>query len=123
MRELLFQTLPYLADRPLVQKSLCWFADTADSDFIVDYVPETSSSVIVLSGDSGHGFKMFPIVGRWVNNLLNESAGTQSIKRWRWRVPKPKAQGENFGDDVSWRIGDVQELRDIEQSVSVSAKL
>lgn len=123
MRELLRQTLPYLADRPLVQKSLCWFADTADSDFIVDYVPETSSSVIVLSGDSGHGFKMFPIVGRWVNNLLNETAGTQSIKRWRWRVPKPKAQGESFDDDVSWRIGDVQELRDIQQGATVPAKL
>ncbi|KAF2830230.1 FAD dependent oxidoreductase [Ophiobolus disseminans] len=103
MRELLRQTLPYLADRPLVEKSLCWFADTADSDFIIDYVPETSSSVMLLSGDSGHGFKMFPIVGRWVDSLLKESAGTQSIKRWRWRVPKPKAKGETFDDDVSWR--------------------
>jgi sarcosine oxidase/L-pipecolate oxidase len=123
MRELLRQTLPYLADRPLVEKSLCWFADTADSDFIIDYVPETSSSVVVLSGDSGHGFKMFPVFGRWVANLLNESAGTQSIKRWRWRVPKPKANGEGFDDDVSWRIGDVQELRDIERSAPVPAKL
>jgi sarcosine oxidase/L-pipecolate oxidase len=123
MRELLHQTLPYLGNRPLVQKSLCWFADTADSDFIVDYVPRTSSSVVVLSGDSGHGFKMFPIVGRWVHKLLSESDGVQSIKRWRWRVPKPKVQGELFDDDVSWRIGDVQELRDIQPSASISAKL
>jgi sarcosine oxidase/L-pipecolate oxidase len=123
MRELLRQTLPYLADRPLVQKSLCWFADTADSDFIIDYVPQTSSSVVLLSGDSGHGFKMFPIVGRWVHSLLKESAGTQSIKRWRWRVPKPKPNGESFDDDVSWRIGDVRELRDIQESAPVPAKL
>jgi sarcosine oxidase/L-pipecolate oxidase len=123
MRELLRQTLPYLADRPLVEKSLCWFADTADSDFIIDYVPQTSSSVIVLSGDSGHGFKMFPVVGRWVHNLLKEPVGSQSIKRWRWRVPKPKAQGESFDDDVSWRIGDVQELRDIQPYAQNSAKL
>jgi sarcosine oxidase/L-pipecolate oxidase len=123
MRELLRQTLPYLAERPLVEKSLCWFADTADSDYIIDYVPQTSSSVILLSGDSGHGFKMFPIVGRWVASLLNESAGTQSIKRWRWRVSKPKAKGEGFHDDVSWRIGDVRELRDIQKVAPVSAKL
>jgi sarcosine oxidase/L-pipecolate oxidase len=123
MRELLRQTLPYLADRPLVQKSLCWFADTADSDFIIDYVPQTSSSVILLSGDSGHGFKMFPIVGRWVNSLLNESSGTQSIKRWSWRVPKPKAKGESFHDDVSWRVGEVQELRDIQRNEPITAKL
>jgi sarcosine oxidase/L-pipecolate oxidase len=123
MRELLRQTLPYLADRPLVEKSLCWFADTADSDFIIDYVPETDRSVVVLSGDSGHGFKMFPVFGRWVANLLGEEAGSQSVQRWRWRVPKPKAKGESFDDDVSWRIGDVQELRDIEKSAPVSAKL
>ena len=81
MRELLRQTLPYLADRPLVEKFICWFADTADSDFIVDYAPNTSSSVMVLSGDSGHGFKMFPIVGRWVDSLLNSKDGKQSISR------------------------------------------
>jgi sarcosine oxidase/L-pipecolate oxidase len=123
MRELLRQTLPYLADRPLVQKSLCWFADTADSDFIIDYVPQTSASVIVLSGDSGHGFKMFPIVGSWVYNLMKEAASVQSIRRWRWRVPRPRAQGESFDDDVSWRIGNVHELRDIQPSASISAKL
>jgi sarcosine oxidase/L-pipecolate oxidase len=123
MHEILRQTLPYLADRPLVEKSLCWFADTVDSDYIIDYVPETSSSVILLSGDSGHGFKMFPIAGRWVHGLLNESAGTQSIKRWRWRVPKSKAKGESFDNDVSWRIGNVQELRDIQQAALVPAKL
>jgi sarcosine oxidase/L-pipecolate oxidase len=123
MRELLRQTLPYLADRLLVEKSLCWFADTANSDYIVDYVPQTSLSVILLSGDSGHGFKMFPIVGRWVASLLNESAGTQSIKRWRWRISKPQVKGENFDDDVSWRIGDVRELRDIQEGAPVSAKL
>lgn len=121
MRELLRQTLPYLADRPLVEKFICWFADTADSDFIVDYVPETSSSVMVLSGDSGHGFKMFPIVGRWVDNLLNEADGRQSIKRWRWRVPKPKAEAES--DDVSWRIGDVSEIRDVLAEAPAKSRL
>jgi sarcosine oxidase/L-pipecolate oxidase len=123
MRELLRQTLPYLADRPFVEMSLCWFADTTDSDFIVDYVPQTSSSVIVLTGDSGHGFKMFPIVGLWVNNLLKESLGIQSIERWRWRVPRTKVQGESFDDGVSWRIGEVQELRDVQPSVSISARV
>ncbi|KAF2644015.1 FAD dependent oxidoreductase [Massarina eburnea CBS 473.64] len=117
MRELLRQTLPYLADRPLVEKSLCWFADTNDSDFIIDYVPGTSSSVILLSGDSGHGFKMFPIVGRWVNNLLNAEDGKQSISRWRWRDSTSGHTTATDGDDVSWRIGDVKELRDLDLPV------
>ena len=117
MRELLRQTLPYLADRPLVEKTLCWFADTSDSDFIIDYLPETSNTVIVLSGDSGHGFKMFPIFGSWVNNLLNAPEGRQTERRWQWRTNKQNDDSASQ-DDVSWRVGDVQELRDIAPSAA-----
>src|SRR5206468_4218413 len=123
MRELLRQTLPYLADRPLVDPFICWFADTADSDFIIDYVPSTSSSVLVLTGDSGHGFKMLPIVGQWVDRLLNSSDGKQGIARWRWRIPKLKRKGESIDDDVSWRIGNVREIRDIQEDHSSKSKL
>lgn len=122
MRELLRQTLPQLADRPLVEKSLCWFADTNDSDFIVDYVPQTSSSVILLSGDSGHGFKMFPIVGRWVHDLVNSSNKQQPISRWQWRRAAPADGNASQSDDVSWRLGDVREFRDLQDS-AVKSKL
>lgn len=111
LRELLRQTLPALADRPFVRKSLCWFADTADSDFIVDYVPGSADSVVLLSGDSGHGFKMFPIVGKWTSALLSSPNG-QSIARWRWKAPKPKTGGD-WGSAVSWRIGNTTEFADI----------
>ncbi|KAF1972245.1 FAD dependent oxidoreductase [Bimuria novae-zelandiae CBS 107.79] len=122
MKELLRQTLPHLADRPLVEKSLCWFADTDDSDFIIDYVPQTSSSVIVMTGDSGHGFKMFPIVGRWVRDLLIASGSQQPIKRWRWRDLN-LVNGETSQDaDVSWRVGEVKEFRDLSES-PMKAKL
>ncbi|KAH7028775.1 FAD dependent oxidoreductase [Microdochium trichocladiopsis] len=85
IRQLLRETIPALADRPLVNKALCWFADTEDSDFIVDYVPGTDRSVIVLSGDSGHGFKMFPIVGGWSADLLENGSKGQPIHRWQWK--------------------------------------
>ena len=122
MKELLRQTLPHLADRPLVEKSLCWFADTDDSDFIIDYVPKTSGSVMIMTGDSGHGFKMFPIVGRWVRDLLNGPDAQQPIKRWRWRNPKPVNGKTSQDADVSWRVGDVREFRDLSES-PVKAKL
>ncbi|KAJ6079388.1 hypothetical protein N7467_009141 [Penicillium canescens] len=111
MRKLLAHTLPALKDRPLVRRSLCWFADTDDSDFIIDYLPETSDSVVVLSGDSGHGFKMFPIFGSWVRDFLG--AGQQQITRWRWKQPKPADEKGNWGGDVSWRIGESKELAEI----------
>ncbi|KAI0975082.1 FAD dependent oxidoreductase [Xylaria arbuscula] len=109
-RKLLAQTIPALANRPLINKTLCWFADTADSDFIIDYVPNTANSVVLLSGDSGHGFKMFPIVGDWVKSLLEARDAKQSIARWQW---KDKSKDGNWGADVSWRIGNSEEFRDI----------
>lgn len=109
MRKLLAHTLPSLADRPLVKKSLCWFADTNDSEFIIDYVPDLSSSLMLLSGDSGHLFKMFPIAGSWVTNLLESPDNKQALARWRWKQPDPKA-GKDWGGDVSWRLGESKEL-------------
>jgi sarcosine oxidase/L-pipecolate oxidase len=114
LRELLRQTIPALSQRPFVKKSLCWFADTADSDFIIDYMPGSSGSVVLLSGDSGHGFKMFPIVGKWVAELLASSHG-QNNARWQWKSRKPN-KGADWGSDVSWRIGNTTEYRDIRHS-------
>ncbi|KAM5344400.1 hypothetical protein ACJ41O_012937 [Fusarium nematophilum] len=113
LRELLRQTLPQFADRPFVRKSLCWFADTSDSDFIIDYVPNTSSSVIMLSGDSGHGFKMFPIFGQWVRDLFEAADGTQPVACWRWKNSSKDDEGD-WGGAVSWRLGDSKEFVEIQ---------
>ncbi|CAG7558187.1 unnamed protein product [Fusarium equiseti] len=114
LRELVKQTLPQFADRPFVKKTLCWFADTVGSDFIIDYVPDTSSSVLFLSGDSGHGFKFFPIFGEWVKNLLESDKGEQPVARWRWKNPKTDEKQGDWGGAVSWRLGNSKELVDIQ---------
>ncbi|ETI21005.1 hypothetical protein G647_07348 [Cladophialophora carrionii CBS 160.54] len=123
LRQLLRETLPWLADRPFVDQRMCWFADTADSDYTVDIVPNTGDSLIVLSGDSGHGFKMMPIVGEWVVRLLED--GRQAQSRWQWRGSPEGKGGKEWGDDVSWRIGTTREIRDVidEQDRAVRARL
>ncbi|KAJ0417065.1 FAD dependent oxidoreductase [Aspergillus carlsbadensis] len=110
LRKLLAQTLPSLADRPFVKKSLCWFADTSDSDFIVDYVPNMSESLVVLSGDSGHAFKMFPVLGSFVTDLLESQQSQQPVARWRWKQPQADGGKANWGGNVSWRLGESKEL-------------
>ncbi|KAL3951731.1 hypothetical protein ACCO45_013448 [Purpureocillium lilacinum] len=112
VRTLLDHTLPWARDRPLVNPALCWIADTSGSDYTIDYVPKTGSSVIVMTGDSGHGFKMFPIAGSWVTDLL-EAGAEQPIARWRWKsAPRDGASGD-WGADVSWRLGETKEFRDV----------
>lgn len=109
IRELLRQTLPQLAERPLQDKRVCWCADAPDTEYVVDYVPDTEGLVVV-SGDSGHGFKMLPIFGRWVKELLD--AGRQDISRWKWKHVELK--GSKGDGDVSWRIGTRKDLSQIE---------
>ena len=104
IRRLLREALPQFAERPLIDAHLCWFADTADSDYISDYVPGTDSSLVVLSGDSGHGFKMLPILGDFVVDLL--TCGSQDNSKWRWKeacmVKEPNAwRGETATQELA----------------------
>lgn len=107
IRQLLKEVFPKLANRPLIDTHLCWVADTDDSDYIIDFVPGTGSSLVVLSGDSGHGFKMMPIFGEFVQTLLED--GRQSQPKWQWKDSKPQS-------GAAWRSGESQELSDTARS-------
>jgi sarcosine oxidase/L-pipecolate oxidase len=109
LRKLLQEVFPWMADRPLVDQRLCWFADTIDSDFCIDYVPDTKRSLVILTGDSGHGFKMMPTFGQWVVDLLE--AGQQTEPRWQWKDVDTRLL--DWAAAVSWRIGETRELRDL----------
>ncbi|EXF74660.1 FAD dependent oxidoreductase [Colletotrichum fioriniae PJ7] len=94
IRKLLQETLPSLADRPFIDQHICWCADTADSDYVIDAVPG-KKGLYLATGDSGHGFKMLPVVGQWIKDLVEK--GEQSIVRWKWK------EGSDAGQNVSWR--------------------
>ncbi|BFZ63536.1 AAA ATPase midasin [Saitoella coloradoensis] len=108
IRRLLREALPQFADRPFVEKKICWCADTKDSDYIIDFVPQTSG-LMVVSGDSGHGFKMLPIVGKWVWEFLVKG---KRPEWWQWKNQELEGTGE---EDISWRVGTVKDIKDVER--------
>lgn len=107
VRNLLRETLPELADRPLIRRHLCWCADSADSDFIFDFVPGTEG-LVVASGDSGHGFKLLPTIGRFIKDVVEQ--GKQPLARWQWK------EGSDASCNVSWRTGEVEDLKQFSSS-------
>ncbi|KAK3329238.1 FAD dependent oxidoreductase [Apodospora peruviana] len=106
VRKILREHLPRFADRPLVNSKICWCADTADSEYIIDFVPGRLpwKDLAVATGDSGHAFKMFPVAG--VMDLLEK--GKQDVERWKWKEGSNAATAE-----VSWREGTTRDLSEL----------
>lgn len=111
IRKILRETLPSLAERPLINQHMCWVADTRDSAYIIDNLPG-KKGVVVASGDSGTAFKMLPLAGQWIKKVIEE--GKQTESRWQWK----NVSGSN--DNVSWRVG---EPYDLSQETQVKSKL
>lgn len=104
LRQLLAEALPQFQDRPLIRTFMCWCSDTRDSEYIIDYVPG-SNNLVLAGGDSGHAFKMFPIFGGWVVDLLE--CGEQATARWRWKEIDRSGPAQ-----VDWRVGSVKDIKE-----------
>ncbi|KAK6948817.1 hypothetical protein Daesc_010588 [Daldinia eschscholtzii] len=76
---------PELVPLGISSTRLCWYTDSIDNSFVVDFVPGRPG-VAVCSGGSGHGFKFLPILGREVVKIL-EGKGEQTVygRMWKWR--------------------------------------
>jgi sarcosine oxidase len=51
---------------------ICMYNNSADADFIIDFVPETDSRAVVATGFSGHGFKFASAIGEIVADLATK---------------------------------------------------
>jgi sarcosine oxidase/sarcosine oxidase/L-pipecolate oxidase len=61
--------LPHLADRPVFDTAICWCADSFDGNWLLCEDPRYRG-LILATGDSGHTFKMLPLVGKYVADLI-----------------------------------------------------
>lgn len=48
---------PELAELPRKTR-LCWYNDSDDNNFMIDYIPNTGEGLFCVCGFSGHGFKV-----------------------------------------------------------------
>ncbi|TFL07169.1 FAD dependent oxidoreductase [Pterulicium gracile] len=68
-RSFLRRVYPDLADRPFLRSRLCWYNDTPDENFIIGKCPG-DDGLVVASGDSGHAYKLLPVLGEIVADAV-----------------------------------------------------
>ncbi|KAL4757676.1 FAD dependent oxidoreductase [Aspergillus foveolatus] len=86
IREFVQENLPELIACP-TKSRLCWYTDSFDNHFVVDFVPD-SPGLMVATGGSGHGFKFLPNLGSHVVDRI-EGKSSLYLSLWQWRYLKP----------------------------------
>ncbi|KAF2445986.1 hypothetical protein P171DRAFT_443562 [Karstenula rhodostoma CBS 690.94] len=110
LRRFVAEYLPELADENIEIEitRVCWYTDSFDNHFFIDYVPDTRG-LFVATGGSGHAFKYIPNHGNWVVDVIEGVRHDQQFKRgggvtWAtgkpltdsWRIRKVRGRGEIY---------------------------
>lgn len=95
-REALAKRMPVYAQEKDAHSEAAWYTLTPDSQAMIGPVPEVQGLLLV-SGFSGHGFKLAPSVGRGVTEMLFGERVTAFDPKF--------FDPSRFGSDVNWGQG------------------
>ena len=95
-RAFLAALVPWLADRAFESSRLCWYADTPEGNFLVDYHPDIDG-LFLATGDSGHAFKFLPILGDEVLKAVEGRLEEDLRRCWVWPKETKGFQGTEDG--------------------------
>ncbi|KAH0035765.1 putative sarcosine oxidase, partial [Aureobasidium melanogenum] len=63
--------IPQFEGREIKGAKVCWCTDSPDAHYLIDTHPKYPGGELLLAtGDSGHAFKMMPIIGKYIANAL-----------------------------------------------------
>lgn len=95
LRSFLRESIPGLADAPIVGTRRCLYADTFDGDYWLDHHPNLDN-LSVATGGSGHGFKMAPVLGGLIADMIERKPNAR-LERFRWRKQEqPRREAARF---------------------------
>lgn len=97
-RAFLRESLPELADAPIVHRRLCRYSDSRDGDFVIAAAPDRPG-LVVAAGGSGHGFKFAPVLGELIADAA-EGRDNPWAHRFAWRTSADGGyEAARFGGD------------------------
>ena len=97
IKEQLNMAFPELREFGFTESRLCWYTDSIDNDYVIDYVPGYSDSLFICTGGSGHAFKFLPVLGRHVKNQIERKVD-HFTPFWKWRVVQEGDDNNGLSD-------------------------
>ena len=92
--------IPQFSGRPVLGARICWCTDTPDSLWLIGPHPEYPGNELLLAtGDSGHGFKFLPTIGKYIADAY-EGKPSGLRKEWQWSTRKWRRDATRPGDVV-----------------------
>ena len=97
-RQCLREMVPWLSERPFEGTRICWYTDTPEGDFLVNYHPDYKG-LFLATGGSGHAYKFLPVIGDEVLGVLEGNVEKGSVRElWKWREKRVDAKRIMLGD-------------------------
>ncbi|KAI1653997.1 fructosyl peptide oxidase [Daldinia decipiens] len=103
--------LPQFKHKELFNRALCWCTDTADAALLICEHPRWKNFILA-TGDSGHSFKLLPIIGKHVVELVENNLAEDLAHAWRWRLggdalkSRRGAPAKDLADMPGWNHDD-----------------
>ena len=92
-RQFLRSRVPDLADRPIVATYVGTLENTASEDFLIDRHPQ-NARLVIAGGGSGHAFKMGPVIGAYIADLVIDGDAGRYAARFGLQAHRPLQHGE-----------------------------
>ncbi|QPG76071.1 hypothetical protein FOA43_003457 [Brettanomyces nanus] len=83
-KRLMNLVIPELAYNPVVNCTIGWTSLSYDENFIIDYATQ-SKSIIMCTGDSAHGYKFLPNIGKYIVKRMEGTLDHEHASAWRFR--------------------------------------
>ena len=97
IRDFIDTVLPQFSGRELHGARICWCTDSPDSHWLIDTHPKYPGGELLLAtGDSGHAFKMLPIIGKYIADAYEGNIR----KEWSYGNRKDNGNAGRPGTEV-----------------------
>lgn len=113
IKALLKKYVPELQNHKLFGSKICWIGDKEKSHFLIDRVPDYAN-LFVATGDSGHAYKFFPNIGKYIVQAMNYELDPEIAEAWKWESKKGKEMYDP--SKANWRVSKfkTQDIEDID---------